>query len=92
EFSANVSHELKTPLHSISGCAELLLNNMVKEADQPQFLQQIYDEAQHMVALVENIISISKLDETSEELPLEEIDLLAMSQDVVKQLMPHAKM
>ena len=92
EFSANVSHELKTPLHSISGCAELLLNNMVKEADQPQFLQHIYDEAQHMVALVENIISISKLDETSEELPLEEIDLLAMSQDVVKQLMPHAKM
>lgn len=92
EFSANVSHELKTPLHSISGCAELLLNNMVKEADQPQFLQQIYDESQHMVALVENIISISKLDETSEELPLEEIDLLAMSQDVVKQLMPHAKM
>lgn len=92
EFSANVSHELKTPLHSISGCAELLLNNMVKEADQPQFLQQIYDEAQHMVALVENIISISKLDETSEELPLEEIDLLAMSQDVVNQLMPHAKM
>lgn len=91
EFSANVSHELKTPLHSISGCAELLLNNMVKEADQPQFLQQIYDEAQHMVALVENIISISKLDETSEELPLEEIDLLAMSQEVVKQLMPHAK-
>lgn len=92
EFSANVSHELKTPLHSISGCAELLLNNMVKEEDQPQFLQQIYDEAQHMVALVENIISISKLDETSEELPLEAIDLLAMSKDVVKQLMPHAQM
>lgn len=91
EFSANVSHELKTPLHSISGCAELLLNNMVKEEDQPQFLQQIYDEAQHMVALVENIISISKLDETSEGLPLEEIDLLVMSKDVVKQLMPHAK-
>lgn len=91
EFSANVSHELKTPLHSISGCAELLLNNMVKEEDQPQFLQQIYDEAQHMVSLVENIISISKLDETSEELPLEEIDLLEMSKDVVKQLMPHAR-
>ena len=65
---------------------------MVKEEDQPQFLQQIYDEAQHMVALVENIISISKLDETSEELPLEAIDLLAMSKDVVKQLMPHAQM
>ncbi|MDO4281310.1 MAG: ATP-binding protein [Peptococcaceae bacterium] len=92
EFSANVSHELKTPLHSISGCAELMLNNMVKDEDKPQFLQQIYDEAQHMVALVENIISISKLDETSESLPTESIDLLDLAQATINQLMPHAKM
>ena len=97
EFSANVSHELKTPLHSISGCAELLLNDMVREEDKKQFLQQIYDEAQHMVALVANIISISKLDEADfsnaqENLPVETIDLYEQAKQIVRQLKPSAKL
>lgn len=86
EFSANVSHELKTPLHSISGCAELLLSGMVKEGDEPRFLKQIYDEAQHMVSLIENIIKISRLDEEADALPVDKVDLFEIAQSVVKQL------
>lgn len=91
EFSANVSHELKTPLHSISGCAELLLSGMVKEEDEPQFLKQIYDEAQHMVSLIENIIKISRLDEEADALPVDKVDLYEVAQSVVKQLKPRAE-
>ena len=90
EFSANVSHELKTPLHSISGCAELLLSGMVKDEDQPRFLKQIYDEAQHMVSLIENIIKISRLDEDSDALPVEKVDLYDVAQAVVSQLSARA--
>lgn len=86
EFSANVSHELKTPLHSISGCAELLLSGMVKEEDEPRFLKQIYDEAQHMVSLIENIIKISRLDEEADALPEDKVDLYEVAQSVVKKL------
>ena len=86
EFSANVSHELKTPLHSISGCAELMLSGIVKEEDQPRFLKQIYDEAQHMVSLIENIIKISRLDEESDALPVDKVDLYEIAQNVVSQL------
>lgn len=91
EFSANVSHELKTPLHSISGCAELLLSGMVKEEDEPRFLKQIYDEAQHMVSLIENIIEISRLDEEADALPVDKVDLYEVAQSVVKQLKPRAE-
>lgn len=91
EFSANVSHELKTPLHSISGCAELLLSGMVKEEDEPLFLKQIYDEAQHMVSLIENIIKISRLDEEADALPVDKVDLYEVAQSVVKQLKPRAE-
>ncbi|MEE0510491.1 MAG: ATP-binding protein [Peptococcaceae bacterium] len=91
EFSANVSHELKTPLHSISGCAELLLSGMVKEEDEPRFLKQIYDEAQHMVSLIENIIKISRLDEEADALPVDKVDLFEVAQSVVKQLKPRAE-
>lgn len=91
EFSANVSHELKTPLHSISGCAELMLSGMVKEEDQPRFLKQIYDEAQHMVSLIENIIKISRLDEGVDALPMDKVDLYDLAQTVVKQLTSKAE-
>lgn len=91
EFSANVSHELKTPLHSISGCAELMLSGMVKEEDQPRFLKQIYDEAQHMVSLIENIIKISRLDEGVDALPTDKVDLYDLAQTVVKQLTSKAE-
>ena len=63
EFTANVSHELKTPLHSISGCAEIIKNGIVREADLPQFIDQIYNEAQRLITLVEDIIRLSRLDE-----------------------------
>lgn len=86
EFSANVSHELKTPLHSISGCAELMLSGIVKEEDKPRFLKQIYDEAQHMVSLIENIIKISRLDEEADALPVDKVDLYEITQTVIEQL------
>ena len=86
EFSANVSHELKTPLHSISGCAELMLSGIVKEEDKPRFLKQIYDEAQHMVLLIENIIKISRLDEEADALPVDKVDLYEIAQTVIEQL------
>lgn len=91
EFSANVSHELKTPLHSISGCAELLLSGMVKEEDKPGFLKQIYDEAQHMVSLIENIIKISRLDEEADALPVDRVDLYDVAESVVSQLASRAE-
>ena len=86
EFSANVSHELNTPLHSISGCAELMLSGIVKEEDKPRFLKQIYDEAQHMVSLIENIIKISRLDEEADALPVDKVDLYEIAQTVIEQL------
>ncbi|NMP37168.1 MAG: PAS domain S-box protein [Clostridiales bacterium] len=63
EFTANVSHELKTPLHSIMGAAELLKNGIVKPEDEKQFAGRIYDEASRLVTLVEDIIRLSQLDE-----------------------------
>ena len=65
EFSANVSHELKTPLTSISGFAELLQNNMVLPKDIPLFAGKIYKEAQRLIVLVQDIIKLSQLDEKS---------------------------
>ena len=65
EFSANVSHELKTPLTSISGYAEIMMNGMVRPADIPLFSERIYKEARRLITLVEDIIKLSKLDEES---------------------------
>ena len=63
EFTANVSHELKTPLTSISGFAEIIKNGIVKEEDIPRFAGRIYDEAQRLITLVGDIIKLSQLDE-----------------------------
>jgi len=63
EFTANVSHELKTPLQSITGSAELLENGLVRQEDVPQFISLIRSEAARLVALVEDIIHLSQLDE-----------------------------
>lgn len=90
EFTANVSHELKTPLHTISGCAELMESGMVKPADQPRFAGQIYAEAQRMIHLVEDIIKLSHLDEGAEDMKREEVDLYAVARDAVSSLMPAA--
>jgi two-component system phosphate regulon sensor histidine kinase PhoR len=63
EFTANVSHELKTPLTAIQGYGELMLNGLVKEEDRQEFIRRIYDQANHMINLVENIMKLSRLDE-----------------------------
>ncbi len=91
EFTANVSHELKTPLQSISGCAELLKNDMVREEDKSRFYDNIYSESQRMIALVEDIIGLSRLDEGAMEDKREEIDLLELAKETVRILTPAAK-
>ncbi|WP_434311639.1 ATP-binding protein [Hominifimenecus sp. rT4P-3] len=83
EFSANVSHELKTPLQSIVGYAELLQNGMVKAADVPRFSERIYRETRRLIVLVEDIIRLSQLDEGREEQEDESIDILALAKEVV---------
>jgi len=90
EFTANVSHELKTPLHSISGYAELLKNDMVKENDRIPFAGKIYDEAQRMIQLVEDIISISRLDEGATDMKHENTDLYELARKALQSLEPEA--
>lgn len=90
EFTANVSHELKTPLHSISGYAELLKNDMVKENDKIPFAVKIYDEAGRMIRLVEDIISLSHLDEGADDMQRENIDLYTLAEKAVQSLEPQA--
>ncbi|MHC1771080.1 MAG: ATP-binding protein [Flexilinea sp.] len=82
EFSANVSHELKTPLTAISGYAELLKNGLVKPADTAQFAERIYNEAARMTALLNDIMTLSRLDENQIDLPRERVDLLEIVQEV----------
>lgn len=91
EFSANVSHELKTPLHTISGCAEILANGIVKPADVPHFALQIQSEAKRMIKLVEDIIKLSHLDEGAEDMQREPVDLKTIAGSTVENLKPAAK-
>lgn len=86
EFTANVSHELKTPLHTISGSAELLANGMVKPEDIPIFLKRIYSEAQRMIQLVEDIIRLSHLDEGAEDMKWDMVDLYAVAEETINSL------
>ena len=88
EFTANVSHELKTPLQTISGCAELLTENMVKAEDIPKFSKQIYTESHRMISLVEDIIKLSHLDEGTEDIEAEKTDLFTIAETAVNSLMP----
>ena len=91
EFTANVSHELKTPLHSISGYAELLKEGLVKQEDIAGFSQRIYLEAQRMIALVGDIISLSHLDEGADDFQRESMDLYALAENMVQRLKPKAE-
>ena len=86
EFTANVSHELKTPLTSISGIAEIMQSGMVKPEDIQSFAGDIYQEAQRLIALVEDIIRLSRLDEGAESLEREPVNLLSIAQDVARRL------
>ncbi len=85
EFSANVSHELKTPLQSILGYAEIMKSGLAKPADFPRFIERIYREAQRLIALVEDIISLSHLDE-GEDMPTERIELLSVAREAADRL------
>lgn len=91
EFTANVSHELKTPLHTISGSAELLVNGMVKPEDIPIFLKRIYSEAQRMIQLVEDIIRLSHLDEGAEDMKWDMVDLYAVAEETINSLADEAE-
>lgn len=91
EFTANVSHELKTPLHSISGYAELLKNDMVKPEDITKFSGQIYAEAQRMIYLVDDIIKLSHLDEDAGDLKREDVDLYEIARETVRAFEPKAR-
>lgn len=86
EFSANVSHELKTPLTSISGYAEIMKSGMVNREDMIIFSERIYKEASRMIALIDDIIKLSKLDEDSVEFEREEVDLYELSREIVERL------
>ena len=90
EFSANVSHELKTPLQGIIGSAELLESGLVKPEDQPRFLGRIHQEAARLVSLIEDIIRLSQLDE-GVAIPMEPVDLLELSREVIAVLAPAAE-
>lgn len=90
EFTANVSHELKTPLHSISGFAELLKNGMVMEQDTGYFAEKIYNEAQRMIKLVQDIIILSRLDEGQENTTRSSVNLYQMAEGVIANLEPMA--
>lgn len=90
EFTANVSHELKTPLQSIMGSAELIENGLVKPEDMPRFVGHIRTEAGRLVTLIEDIIRLSQLDE-GEKLPVEEVDLLEVANEVAASLQDAAK-
>lgn len=85
EFTANVSHELKTPLHLISGYSEMLASDVVAQKDVPQFAEKIHSESQRMIQLVEDIIKLSHLDE-SEELAMEPVNLYQISEEVLDSL------
>lgn len=90
EFTANVSHELKTPLHSISGYAELLKNGMVRPEDIESFSERIYSEARRMISLVDDIINLSRLDEGVDDMERENVDLYAVAENTIQALQQKA--
>ena len=91
EVIANVSHELKTPLTAISGMAEIMKNGMVKPEDVAGFAGDIYKESQRLIALVEDIIHLSRLDEGGDDLKREPTDMLELAKKAVGRIEPLAK-
>ncbi|MBP3415348.1 MAG: two-component sensor histidine kinase [Clostridia bacterium] len=91
EFTANVSHELKTPLTAISGTAEILRDGLVKPEDIPHFAGNIYKESQRLIVLVSDIMKLSQMDEDAISDPMEPIDLGEICRDVISRLSSHAK-
>ncbi len=91
EFTANVSHELKTPLTSISGYAEIIRDGLVQSEDIPRFAGKIYDESKRMITLVGDIIKLSQLDDNEISVKFERIDLLESCKAVIANLESQAK-
>ena len=91
EFSANVSHELKTPLTSISGFAEIMQDGLVKEEDIPQFAGRIYKESQRLLQLVEDVIQISQLDEEKTSYIWEPVDVYQVCKNAFESLKEKAQ-
>jgi len=91
DFTANVSHELKTPLTSISGFAELMRDGMVRPEDVPRFAGKIYDEARRLITLVGDIIRLSQLEDTSWPQTRIPVSLYEMAEQVRQQLLPAAE-
>ena len=91
EFTANVSHELKTPLQSIIGSAELMENGIVKAEDIPRFIGHIRKEASRLVFLIDDIIRLSQLDEGA-EMPHEDVSLKVLSEEICETLADAAKL
>lgn len=92
EFSANVSHELKTPLTSISGYAEIMKDGLVKPEDMKTFSERIYNEASRLIVLVEDIIRLSKLDEGQVEMEKEDVDLYTLTREICSRLAHQASL
>ncbi len=86
EFTSNVSHELKTPLTSISGISEIMMNGIVKPEDVPAFAENIHSEAGRLIALVNDIIKLSQLDESDPQIAKEPVDLLLVAKEVKTRL------
>ncbi len=91
EFTANVSHELKTPLTSISGYAEMMKGGMVAPEHMTEFSEKIYKECQRMIHLVNDILTLSKLDEASEEISMSNVDVYEVAKQTVEMLQEEAK-
>lgn len=91
EFSANVSHELKTPLTAISGFAEIMKDGWTKPEDYQTFSLKIYNETQRLINLIEDIIKLSRLDENKIEITKESVDMLVLSKDAAARLSSKAK-
>lgn len=85
EFSANVSHELKTPLQSVLGYSEIMLSGLVKPEDTKRFLQKINDEAHNLLRLIDDIMQLSKLDELTHDM-MEEFTLQDVAQSALARL------
>jgi len=90
EFSANVSHELKTPLAVISGYSEIMANGIAKPEDVKDFSSKIYTESQHLLNLINDIIQLSNLDENS-DFSFEKVDLYEFAQNALKQISERAE-
>lgn len=91
EFSANVSHELKTPLTAISGFAEIMKDGWAKPEDYQMFALKIYNETQRLINLIEDIIKLSRLDENKIEITKESVDMLVLAKDAAARLSSKAK-